>query len=128
MIKLTKLAKKAYIDLQPGLYLTTKRSSCGKTYLCEILKAYRKAGYPVNTYTYDDLDRVDMSKELDINKYKLIVIDRYDMYRDMCHNEILKFVDAGGIVIIDCKEYFALRPKCKLCVVDITQPGVIEVM
>lgn len=127
MMHLTELTDKVYINIKPGLYIAGQETACGKTYLCSMLNNYRKAGYPVTTYTYDDLGRVDIKNELDINKYKLIFIDRYDMYNDVGHSEILDFVANGGTVILDCKEGLALRPKCKVCLVEIIAPKEIEV-
>lgn len=127
MIHLTELTDKAFINLEPGLYLAEKESACGKTYLCSIIEKYRERGYPVSSYTYSNVNIFDIKNVLDINKFKLVFIDRYDMYKDMGYQEILDFVNQGGTVIIDCKEDCKLQGKCKICFIEITAPKRIEV-
>ena len=127
MIVLDELTDKVYINISQGLYLVDKESACGKTYMCSMLEKYRVRGYPVCSYTYSDVGKVDINNILDIEKYKLVFIDRYDMYKDIYNSNIIKFVERGGTVIIDCKESFKIQGKCKICFVEIKEPKVIEV-
>lgn len=127
MIKLNELKIKADIELEPGLYVTNKISSCGKTYLCEILKAYRNIGYRVNAFTYYDLRVLQLKDALNIEKYDLVFLDRYDMYKDLGHEYIKAFADNGGIVILDCKEELDIDYDYNICNVDIVNEYTVEV-
>lgn len=92
------------INLDNGIYVFYGESATGKTRLAKLLRAYGNAGEPVNSYTYADKQTgLPISTVLIPGKYRVIMIDRYDMYRgdgiDLMH-ECAK----DTIILVDCKK------------------------
>lgn len=96
------------IDLEPGIYVLDFFSGTGKSYLCKCLKALRVAGEPLDGYTYTDmihnpsLGLVGYLNEGELGEVKVLMIDRYDLYRDKFEAEI-EALSHRCVVLIDCK-------------------------
>ena len=103
MIDLQYHSIKVQIDLPNGVYVFPRSSADGKTYLSSILRALGPDD-GVNSYTLDDKDFFDVSVALNSEKYKLVLLDRYDMYFGDGIEEIQEFGKAG-VVLIDCKSH-----------------------
>ncbi|MBR5484907.1 MAG: hypothetical protein IKV41_00150 [Oscillospiraceae bacterium] len=105
-----------------GLYNFEDRSSTGKTYLCNLLKAYNRDGEPVWGYTYDDFrNGVSIRKAIE-EGYKLVVIDRYDMY----YGEMLEDINElakNCIVLVACNRFLPMKCDYDLCFIEMEAAG-----
>ena len=91
------------IELEPGIYRFDCESGSGKTRLCKALKDYRVAGEPVISYSYQDsILGLPIDNVLVPNKYKVIMLDRYDMYNGSGVEILGKCVE-NTVILIDCK-------------------------
>lgn len=103
MYKIDKYNVKLTFNLKNGVYTTSCESGTGKTWLCKVLKQYRSYGEPVASYTYLDYTMgVDIASVLNSEKFKVIMLDRYDMYQGI-GVELLKQIKDRAIVIVDTK-------------------------
>ena len=103
MFELTFLGVTISIDLAPGIYVFPNMSASGKTYLHDLLRQAGVAGYAVSTYTYNDfLEGRDIMNVFRPEKYKVILVDRYDMFEGNFVEEINKCKD-NSVVLIDYK-------------------------
>lgn len=91
---------------EPGVYFFDLESGIGKTYLLKSLKEVASFKDTI-AYTYNDRLFLKDLKAL-VNEYrdnlKVIMLDRYDMYK----NEFVDIIDSLAdkcIVLIDVKEY-----------------------
>lgn len=96
---------KVRINLAPGLYVFDPLSATGKTYLASILTKLTNLREPVVAYTYDDyLKGVDPELRLAGRPWKVILLDRFDMYSDDPRVlEAIQQIDAEAIVLVDAK-------------------------
>jgi hypothetical protein len=103
-----------------GAYRFKEESATGKSWLCKLLKMYQARGEKVAGYTYSDYTfGLDIGSLL--NKgYKLVMIDRYDMYNGKMANEIAKLSDEC-IVLIDCKTFPNISRICPYKNIEMTQ-------
>lgn len=102
MIDLSKYTPAIQVKLESGVYVFSDSAASGKSYLCSALHGLRTVervdghAYPSDFYPAELLDR---------SKRDLVMLDRYDMYCGQGVEEIAKFAQTGGIVLIDCKSY-----------------------
>lgn len=91
------------IDLENGVYVFDDKSATGKTRLAKELRNLNAFGEDVMSYTFNDiaLGR-DLKSELLKRPYKVIILDRYDMYNGLGAAEIDSLSDKS-IILIDCK-------------------------
>lgn len=90
------------IDAEPGIYEFNNLDFSGKSWLCRLLKSGNKQGLPVNGYDYNDFKTgVDIKTVLN-EKNKIVVLDRYTMYRGAGIEE-LKSLSGSTLVLIDNK-------------------------
>ena len=107
MWKNEKCRDKFEIDLnvENGVYVFSCMSGTGKTYLKRLLTTLTNIGEPVITYSYDDYTRKNDLRSYIRDEYKVIMLDRCDMYKravEECRDTI-KEVGKSSIVLIDCK-------------------------
>lgn len=103
MFQLTFLGMDIEIDLEPGIYLFPNISASGKTYLHDLLRQAGIAGFPVATYTYNDkLEGRPVDKIFVPDKYKVLFIDRYDMYTGD-YAELIKQCANNSVILVDYK-------------------------
>lgn len=103
MFKIDKYRIDVEVNLENGVYIFDGYSSTGKTYLYKLAEKYRHYGEKIVGYTYNDfIDSVNIDKVLDNTKYKLAVLDRYDMYYGEGIKAIQEFAK-NGIVLVDTK-------------------------
>ena len=126
MIEFTNYRKRIKIDLEPGIWVFDTQSATGKTYLCKCLKDLELLGEQVCSYTYDDvLLGKDLHSALSCGKYKVIMLDRYDMYSSVEHEAICECAK-DAIVLIDCKRGFRGSMNDRMCFITISD-DMIEV-
>lgn len=87
------------IMLQPGIYTCGNISANGKTRLLNLCKEYYIAGFPVYGYTYNDF--LNHTPFVIQEKTRLVVIDRYDMFKEQLVPQFDNYPDV--IFIVDCK-------------------------
>lgn len=105
VFKLDRYIRKIDIQLDNGIYVYNYLDSVGKTYLAKLLHQYRAIGEPVVSYTYTDFC-VEIKPEsvLIPGKYKVIAIDRYDMFHSREIDELMYKFARGTIILVDCKD------------------------
>lgn len=87
------------IMLEPGLYTCGNISANGKTRLLNLCKEYHIAGFPVYGYTYNDF--LSHTPFLIGENTCLVVMDRYDLYKDQLIPQFDNFPNV--IFMVDCK-------------------------
>ena len=102
-------------------------SAIGKTRLCKELRNYQKYKESVASYSYDDyLLGMPIEQVLVPNKYKVIMLDRYDMYNGVGSELISKCKD-GSIILIDCKRGLNFNEEYDFCSLEMSD-NIIEVV
>ena len=115
------------IELDNGIYIFDCESATGKTRLCKELRKLQAYGEAVASYTYDDLlIGIPVDNIFDSDKYKVIMLDRYDLYKDKWHDKIRE-CSKNSIVLIDCKGEFSASEDDEVCFIEMTADR-IEVM
>lgn len=106
-------------DLPYGVYVFDNMSATGKTRLAKLMHEFRVQGMPVASYTYDDkvLGR-DISKVFD-KKYKVVLLDRYDLYNGT-GKKLIQARKDDCIILIDCKQGTKIQCLKKICYIDMT--------
>lgn len=126
MFKLDKYDVSINIDLKNGIYIFDNISATGKTRLAKMLKQYESYGEPVTSYTYEDKQRnIPIDNVLKSNKYKLIALDRYDLYKGD-GVELIKKCAKTSIILIDCKNDMAFTDIDDWCSIKMS-PTTIEI-
>lgn len=121
-----KYSLKIDIKLNNGVYVFPNESSSGKSWLCKRLKRMHELGEPVNAYTFSDRFHSQELEEILIpQKYKVILLDRFDIYKNECHN-LIKKCSNDSIILIDCKDNFNVDVDFKISRISIN-PECIEV-
>ena len=127
MTKLTKYSPEINIKLSNGVYIFDNKSATGKTRLCKELRKNQKYGENVASYSYDDyLLQLPIESILVPNKYKVIMLDRYDMYNGT-GADLISSCKENSIILIDCKRGLNFGIECKLCTIEMTDT-LIEVI
>lgn len=117
MYKNDRNAVKVEINLEPGVYIFNEMSSTGKTRLCNELNKLLATGEPVIGYTYLDKQRgLRVESILSNETYKVILLDRYDMYEGDGKELITKLKDT--IIMIDCKQGLSFRANERPCFIE----------
>ena len=70
------------ILLDNGIYVFDAESATGKTWLCKQLKKLKAYGEPVDAVTYNDLLAGMRLENVVKPQNKVVMLDRYDMYRE----------------------------------------------
>lgn len=120
-IKLDKLNVKVDVLLDNGVYIFNNMSSTGKTYLYNTISMYL-GDKDINVFglTYTEYQKgLTLDKALK-DKAKLVVVDRYDMYKGEFDAEIEE-LGKTGIVLVDCKSPTELKAyHCTIKLLDST--------
>ncbi len=91
------------IQLENGVYTLPNESAIGKTYLAKVLREYSNIGEPVLSLTYYDFnDGVDLRYYTSKKDYKVLLLDRFDMYNDKFEDIIFE-LGRHMIVLLDSK-------------------------
>ena len=118
MLKIDKYNVKVDIQLDNGVYIFDNESALGKTRLAKLLEKYQAYGEPVVSYTYNDkLRGIDIATVLQPKRFKVILLDRYDMYEGDGAELILKCAE-DSIVLIDCKNDFSVTAEDEWCTIN----------
>lgn len=118
MFKLDKYLVKIEINLENGIYLFNNESSTGKTRLCKLFKEYQAYGEAVASYTYNDkLLGHSISDILKPNKFKVILLDRYDLYEGD-GKELINKCAENTIILVDCKDNFTVTNDEEWCYIN----------
>lgn len=121
MFKLDSGSIDIIINLDPGIYIIDSISGIGKTYLCNLLKGYYEAGYPVRGYSYSDyLSGLGIEAVLIPNKYNVVLIDRYDMYFGV-GIKLMEECSKNTIILIDYKGKRLISDIEDWCTIERTQ-------
>ncbi len=127
MIRLNSYLPEIVIKLSNGIYLFDNKSATGKTRLCKELRKNQKYGENVASYSFDDyLLNVGIDNVLIPNKYKLVMLDRYDMYNGI-GKELISFCKDNMVILIDCKRGLNFGIDYKFCTIEMTDK-LIEVV
>lgn len=122
MFEVRKYRPNIDICLDSGAYVFDMYAATGKTYLCNLAEKYRHFGVPIAGYTYNDhLDMVPIRSRLDSNKFKVAILDRYDMYYWNYIEEMKEFVNGGGILLVDTKTGRLPVIKSKICYISFNE-------
>ena len=109
------------INLDNGIYIFDNQSATGKTRLCKALRDCQKYGEPVASYTYDDkLLEMPIERVLVPDKYKVIMLDRYDLYEGD-GAELIKECADNSIILIDCKGDFTVCSTDEWCTISMAE-------
>lgn len=126
MFRLDKYSVEIIIDLENGIYLFDNESATGKTRLCKLLREYQVYGEKVASYTFNDkLLGIPIHEILVPDKYKVIMLDRYDLYEGY-GKELINVCAENTIILIDCKDKFTVTNEEDLCSIKL-EPSKIEV-
>jgi len=98
---------KISISLNSGIYVFDRESATGKTWLCNSLKELSSYGEPVDAYTYADFCKgLKLENILKPHKYEVVLLDRYDLYKDLSHKKLFEDCFNNTVVLVDCKSPF----------------------
>jgi len=108
-----------------GIYLFEDQSASGKTRLCKAMRMYQAYGEPVASFTYQDLQMgyPTIESVLDSDKYRVIMLDRYDMYEGLGADLIRKCAE-NSVVLIDCKYNFSVSNTDEICFISMTTDSI----
>lgn len=113
---------KVIVDLPNGIYEFDPMSATGKTRLAKILRELGISGLPVMSYTYSDkVLRVPFNEVIKPGEQKLLMIDRYDLYRNQFNEQIKEFAKTG-VVLIDIKGGISLE--CDSCTIIMDESSI----
>lgn len=118
MYKNDRYRTKINIALNNGIYLFSHESATGKTRLAKELLKLQAYGEPVASYTYNDKLLGRKLEDLLIpHKYKVIMLDRYDMYEGD-GAELINQCRDNTVILIDCKEGFQVTNEDEDCFIE----------
>lgn len=118
MYRTDKYNTELVFNMENGLYIFDNQSATGKTRLCKVIRDYQKYGEPLASYTYDDyLLGMKIEDVLVPKKYKVIMLDRYDMYEGV-GADLIKECAKDSIVLIDCKWNFTVSNEDETCFIE----------
>lgn len=123
MYKNTEYNPNVNIQLENGIYIFYAESATGKTRLYKHLKNLKAYGEPVDSFTYNDLLIGDKIENVLKTTNKVILLDRYSLYRDIGHELINKCANSS-IILIDCKPVFTGSINSEDCFIEITDNGI----
>lgn len=120
MYKNDKFQPMIEINLENGIYIFDNESATGKTRLCKVLKTYQIYGEPVASFTYHDILLGNQVEKILIpNKYKVILLDRYDLY-GVGPTDLFDKCAENSIILIDCKGEFLASRNDDWCLIKMT--------
>ena len=111
------------INLNNGIYIFDNEPATGKTRLCKHLKKLKAYGEPVDSFTYNDLLRGDKLDTVLIPDNKVILLDRYDMYRNDGH-DLINECAKDSIILIACNTPFIGSLYSEICYIEMTEDSI----
>lgn len=120
MYVITKYNPEIHINLENGIYIFDNESATGKTRLSKFLKKLKAYGEPVDSFTYDDLLRGESLAKVLIPENKVILLDRYDLYKEKGH-DLINRCAADSIILIDCKAPFLGSTEDQCCFINMME-------
>lgn len=127
MVRLSNYLPEIVIDLSNGVYLFNNKSATGKTRLCKELRKNQKYKEDVASYSYDDyLINIPIESVLIPSKYRVIMLDRYDMYNGE-GKDLISACKDNTIILIDCKKGLNFGVDYEFCYIEMTD-SLIEVV
>ena len=115
---------KVVIELENGIYRFTNQSSTGKSYLYNVLSIYLKGKIPVFAINYIDFLKGITLDTAFKNNARLILLDRYDMYKGAFDKEINE-LSKQAAVLLDCKSPTPLE--ARYCIIKLLNSNHIVV-
>lgn len=112
------------INLDNGIYIFNNESATGKTRLCKRLKDLKAYGEPVDSFTYNDLLRGIRLDSVLTPVNKVILLDRYDLYKTEGYDLINKCAD-NSIILIDCKTPFMGSLDIEDCFIEMGEDSIV---
>lgn len=115
---------KIYLDGN-GVYTFNNISGSGKTYLYNIIKKYRMfnekmVGYSILEYK-QGIDLDNLIKPTDI----ILMLDRYDLYRNNKFDKTIEEFSKHGAVLVDCKDIYNFNFDANICNINLNEGGII---
>lgn len=113
------------IDLPNGIYTFDGYSATGKTRLFRLLRDLQKQGEPIFTFTYDDklLFGLQLSEILGSNRFEIIMLDRYDMYKGDGFLELEQH-RKSCVVLLDCKSALPGDIEYEIALIETTKDSI----
>ncbi|MDO5406783.1 MAG: hypothetical protein Q4F28_05580 [Eubacteriales bacterium] len=109
------------IQLENGVYVFNKQPATGKTRLAKELRDIQAYDGDVSSYTYNDKLLGRAISDCFDSRFKVILLDRYDMYNGYGAELIEKYADSS-IILLDCKDVDGPKIGCDydICFIDMT--------
>lgn len=120
MYVITKYSPEIYIELENGIYIFDNESATGKTRLSKFFKKLKAYGEPVDSFTYDDLLRGESLEKVLHSANRVILLDRYDLYKEKGH-DLINACARDSIILIDCKTAFRGSTEDQSCFINMTE-------
>ena len=90
------------VNLEPGIYMTGEVSGTNKAYLYNLFRRLGREEAHVGAFSYEDT--VIGSVDSLLGKgYKVILLNRADMYLDATSLQLIKNYAASGVILLDYK-------------------------
>lgn len=120
MFEITNSRVNVSIKLDNGLYLFDPISATGKTRLFKYFQDLQTIGKPVACYGYQDkVKGLDIENVLVPNKYKVIIIDRFDLY--CCDiSDLINRCRDNTIILVDSKLGLGINDS-KICYIEMKE-------
>lgn len=119
IIRLNNYIPEIRINLDNGVYLFSN-DSVGKTRLYKELRKNQMYKENVASYSYNDyLINIPIESVLIPNKYKVVMLDRYDMYNGV-GKDLISACKNNTIVLIDCKKGLNFGVDYEFCYLEMT--------
>ena len=113
------------VDLSNGLYVFLPKSATGKTRLFTHLRTIQVYDEAIATFTYSDKSQGRSVEQVLVpGKYKLIMLDRYDMYNGD-GAELLAECAKGAIILVDCKSGISADVNEDLALIDMSPAKIV---
>ena len=95
-----------------------------RTRLAKLFSKWQAYGEPVASYTYNDkLRNISLHDILFDKDIEVVVLDRYDMYKGFCSNEVIQ-VAGDKIILIDCKSETLINIPIETCFIEMSEHSI----
>lgn len=120
MVRIDKSYPVIDIQLENGIYVFDNLAATGKTRLYKELRKYQIYEGNVASYSYNDyLLGMPIESVLVSSKYKVIMLDRYDMYNGV-GADLIRSCKDESIILIDCKRWLKFNVEYEFCAIEMT--------
>lgn len=109
------------IRLENGVYVFNKQPATGKTRLAKELRDIQAYDGDAASYTYNDKLLGRTISECFSPRFKVILLDRYDMYNGDGAELIKEYAD-NAVILLDCKDMNGPKIDCDydICFIEMT--------